>query len=52
MYCLFEKTENKQKRGRDWPIFFKKWMFSSLKNTSDGESNARESDDADDGQCD
>ena len=24
MYCLFEKTENKQKRGRDWPIFFKK----------------------------
>ena len=20
MYCLFEKTENKQKRGRHWPI--------------------------------
>ena len=24
MYCLFEKTENKQKRGRGWPNFFKK----------------------------
>ena len=22
--CLFEKTENKRKRGRGWPIFFKK----------------------------
>ena len=22
LYCLFEKTENKRKRGRDWPIFF------------------------------
>ena len=21
MYCLFEKTENKQKRDRGWPIF-------------------------------
>ena len=24
MYCLFEKTENKRKRGRGWPIFLKK----------------------------
>ena len=24
LYCLFEKTENKQKRGRGWSIFFKK----------------------------
>ena len=24
LYCLFEKTENKRKRGRGWPIFFKK----------------------------
>ena len=22
LYCLFEKTENKQKRGRGWPNFF------------------------------
>ena len=21
MYCLFKKTENKQKRDRGWPIF-------------------------------
>ena len=21
LYCLFEKTENKRKRGRGWPIF-------------------------------
>ena len=24
LYCLFEKTENKQKKGRGWPIFKKK----------------------------
>ena len=24
LYCLFEKTENKRKRGRGWPIFRKK----------------------------
>ena len=24
MYCLFEKAENKRKRGRGWPIFLKK----------------------------
>ena len=23
LYCLFEKTENKQKRGWGWPIFKK-----------------------------
>ena len=23
LYCLFEKTKNKQKRGRYWPIFKK-----------------------------
>ena len=29
---MFEKTENKQKRGRGWPIFFKKnWSLSKLK---------------------
>ena len=27
LYCLFEKTENKRKRGRGWPIFFKKNHF-------------------------
>jgi len=21
LHCLFEKTENKRNRGRDWPIF-------------------------------
>ena len=25
LYCLFEKTENKQKRGRGWPTFLKKY---------------------------
>ena len=24
LYCLFEKTEKNRKRGRGWPIFFKK----------------------------
>ena len=24
MYCLFEKTENKRKRGRGWHIFLNK----------------------------
>ena len=24
IYCLFEKTENKRKRGRSWPIFKKR----------------------------
>ena len=24
LYCLFEKTENKPKRGRGWTIFLKK----------------------------
>ena len=24
LYCLFEKTENKRKRGWGWPIFLKK----------------------------
>ena len=28
LYCLFEKTENKQKRGRGWSIFFKKKTIS------------------------
>ena len=27
--CLFEKTENKRKRGQGWPIFFKKSTVSS-----------------------
>ena len=25
LYWLFEKTENKQKRGRGWPTFLKKY---------------------------
>ena len=34
LYCLFEKTENKWKRGQGWPIFLKKiptlesWLVS------------------------
>ena len=28
LYCLFEKTENKQNRGRGWP--FKKKLFGIL----------------------
>ena len=24
LYCLFEKTENKPKRGQGWPSFLKK----------------------------
>ena len=36
LYCLFEKTVKKRKRGRDWPIFFKKtikttcWLVFSI----------------------
>ena len=30
LYCLFEKTENKRKRGRGWPIFFKKTSYDRL----------------------
>ena len=26
MYCLFEKTENKLKRGRGWSLFKKDWQ--------------------------
>ena len=25
--CLFEKTENERKRGRGWPVFFKKKLL-------------------------
>ena len=27
LYCLLEKTENKRKRGRGWPIFIKKTIW-------------------------
>ena len=27
LYCLFEKTENKLKRGRGWPIFCNKNQY-------------------------
>ena len=30
LYCLFEKTKNKQKRGHGWPIFLKKTFFTSF----------------------
>ena len=36
LYCLFEKTENKQKRGRGWPNFLqyvpslRQLVFSAL----------------------
>ena len=30
LYCLFEKTENKQKRGRGWPNFFKTKMSVAI----------------------
>ena len=31
LYCLFEKTKNKRKRGRDWSIFFKKCLYPHRK---------------------
>ena len=34
LYCLFEKTKNKQKRGRGWPIFFKKRVTNWLRRTT------------------
>ena len=35
LYCLFEKTENKRKRGRDWPIFLKKIICNSVRFIAD-----------------
>ena len=28
LYCLFEKTKDKQKRGRGWPNFLKNNFYS------------------------
>ena len=41
----FEKDENKQKRGRDWPIFFKKKLRIEFDTVLGASQNEKERDD-------
>ena len=40
LYCLFEKIENKCKRGRGWPILIKHMFYTSMQLESYGQKYA------------